>query len=248
MERISEHAWWMPPGPPDRPSLCAVVGDRWTLALDAGSSRRHTREFVAGLPRRPDAVVYTHSHWDHTFGGVEIDRLVIAHELTAPKLVELASRDWNDDDKVSDHIKEELPSPRTVEIALADIVFGPALDLDLGGVTVHVEHVGGDHCDDSCVMLVEPDGVLFVGDALCAGAGDVLTAEKALPLFERILAFPAQAYIEGHHPAVTSRRELEELIAKARAAEQGVAPDGDEDSDYFAAAFARGRAFFRDRS
>jgi glyoxylase-like metal-dependent hydrolase (beta-lactamase superfamily II) len=87
MERISEHVWWMPPGPPDRPSLCAVVGERWTLALDAGASRTHTRELLGGLPQRPSAVVYTHSHWDHVFGGVEIGGLVIAHTLTAEKLV-----------------------------------------------------------------------------------------------------------------------------------------------------------------
>src|SRR5205807_657300 len=62
VERISAHVWWLPPGPPDRPSLCAVVGERWTLALDAGSSRAHTREFLAGLPQRPAAVAYTHSH------------------------------------------------------------------------------------------------------------------------------------------------------------------------------------------
>ena len=68
VEQISEHVWWLPPGPPDRPSLCAVVGARWTLALDAGSSRAHTREFLDGLPARPAAVAYTHSHWDNVFG------------------------------------------------------------------------------------------------------------------------------------------------------------------------------------
>jgi glyoxylase-like metal-dependent hydrolase (beta-lactamase superfamily II) len=205
MERIGEHVWWMPPGPPDRPSLCAVVGARWTLALDAGSSRAHTRLFLDGLPARPDAVVYTHSHWDHVFGGVEIGGRVIAHARTAEKLRELAQRDWNDETNVSEHIREELPAPRTVEVLPADVVFDAALDLDLGGVTVHVEHVGGDHCDDACVALVEPDGILFVGDALCASPGDVLTTEKALPLYDRILAFPATHYVEGHHPAVTTR-------------------------------------------
>jgi glyoxylase-like metal-dependent hydrolase (beta-lactamase superfamily II) len=66
VEPISEHVLWLPPGPPDRPSLCAVVGARWTLALDAGSSRTHTREFLAGLPKPPAAVVYTHAHWDQS--------------------------------------------------------------------------------------------------------------------------------------------------------------------------------------
>jgi glyoxylase-like metal-dependent hydrolase (beta-lactamase superfamily II) len=236
-EPITEHVWWMPPGPPDRPSLCAVVGERWTLALDAGSSRAHTQEFLAGLPARPAAVAYTHSHWDHVFGGVEIDGLVIAHELTARKLDEMARRDWNDDANVNEHIREELPAPRVVEIAPADVVFSSRLELDLGGVRVAVEHVGGDHCEDACVMLVEPDALLFLGDCLGASPDGVLTTEKAFPLYDRVLAYPAEHYVEGHHPAVTTRAELEELIGKARAASRGESTPGDEDSEYFLKAF-----------
>jgi glyoxylase-like metal-dependent hydrolase (beta-lactamase superfamily II) len=240
MERISEHVWWMPPGPPDRPSLCAVVGERWTVALDAGSSRAHTRAFLDGLPLRPAAVVYTHSHWDHVFGGVELDALVLAHRVTAANLAAMAELDWNDDANVNDDIREELPAPRTVEIAQADVVFDDALELDLGGVSVRVEHVVTDHCDDACVILVQPDKLLFVGDALCAGR-DVLTRAKALPLYERILAYDADRYVEGHHEAVTTRAELEELIQKAHAAADGTVVPGDDDSEYFATAFAAGR-------
>jgi glyoxylase-like metal-dependent hydrolase (beta-lactamase superfamily II) len=236
-EQVSEHVWWLAPGPPDRPSLCAVVGGRWTLALDAGSSRAHTREFLAGLPERPSAVAYTHSHWDHVFGGIEIGGPVIAHTLTARRLEELALVDWNDDANVSDHIREELPAPRVVEIAPADIVFSERLELDLGGVRVSIEHVGGDHCDDACVMLVEPDRLLFLGDCLCASPVEVLTVERALPLYDRILSYPAEQYVEGHHEAVSRRAELEELIAKARAAARGEATPGDEDSEYFLGAF-----------
>jgi len=238
MERISDHVWWLPPGPPDRPSLCAVAGERWTLALDAGSSRAHTRLFLEGLPTMPSAVVYTHSHWDHVFGGVEIGGLVVAHVQTAQSLTKMAQRDWNDDANVNEDIRIELPAPRTVEIAQADVVFDDVIDFDLGGVTVHVEHVGGDHCDDACVALVEPDGILFVGDALSASPDEVLTTEKALPLYDRILAFPATHYVEGHHPAVETRSEFEALVAKARDAANGVVVSGDEDSEYFANAFA----------
>lgn len=237
VERISEHVCRMPPGPPDRPSLCAVVGERWTLALDAGSSRAHTREFLAGLPERPAAIAYTHSHWDHVFGGVEIEGLVIAHTLTARRLDELALIDWTDEANVSDTIRQELPAPRVVEIAPADIVFAERIDLDLVGVRVSVEHVGGDHCDDACVMLVEPDSVLFLGDCLCASPAEKLTVERALPLYDRILSYPAERYLEGHHPAVTTRAEVEELISKARAAASGEATPGDEDAEYFLNAF-----------
>lgn len=241
MERISEHVWWLRPGPPDRPALCAVVGERWTLALDAGASRAHARLFLDGLPARPDAVVYTHAHWDHVFGGVELDALVIAHRLTAEHLAVKATVDWNDDANVNDDMRAELPAPRTVEIAQADVVFDDALELDLGGVSVRVEHVVSDHCDDACVMIVQPDRVLFVGDALCAGA-DVLTPEKALPLFDRILAYDADRFVEGHHEAVTSRAELEDLLARARAAAKGDAAEDDEDARYFLQAFVKGRS------
>jgi glyoxylase-like metal-dependent hydrolase (beta-lactamase superfamily II) len=206
--QITEHVWWMPPGPPDRPSLCAVVGERWTLALDAGASRAHTREFLDGLPQPPSAVVYTHSHWDHVFGGVEIGGLVIAHTLTAQKLVEMAARDWTDDANVGEHIREELPAPRVVEIAQADATFDDGLVFDLGGVRVHARHVGGAHAADSSVMWVEPDGVLFLGDALCDAVDDRLERE--------ILSFEAQRYIEGHHPSVSTRQEIEAIIAEQR--------------------------------
>src|SRR6184192_671095 len=76
LTRITERVYWMPPVPPDRPSLCAVVGDRRTLMLDAGSSGSHARAFLNALLRmsgtHPSAVVYTHSHWDHVLGGAEV--------------------------------------------------------------------------------------------------------------------------------------------------------------------------------
>jgi glyoxylase-like metal-dependent hydrolase (beta-lactamase superfamily II) len=224
MERISEHVWWMPPAPPDRPSLCAVAGERWTLMLDAGSSPAHTREFLDGLAAAgvaaPRAVVYTHVHWDHVLGGAEVGGLVIAHRLTADGLADLAARDWSDEGlerrvaeglSSPDHaayVMEELPSPRTVEIAPADVVFDDGLDLDLGGVVVRVRHVGGEHSADSSVMLVEPDGVLFLGDATC----EPMSAEAARALHDRVFRLGADHFVEGHHEAVSSRAELEEYF------------------------------------
>jgi glyoxylase-like metal-dependent hydrolase (beta-lactamase superfamily II) len=258
LTQISEHVYWMPPGEPDRPSLCAVVGERRTLMLDAGSSAAHTREFLEGLTAAgaaaPSAVVYTHSHWDHVLGGAELGATVIAHASTAAELVELAARDWTDeglDRRVAaglsppqhaEHVKREMPGPRTVEVAQADVVFHDGVDVELGCVTVRVRHVGGDHCAESSVMYVEPDRVLFLGDCLCASTEDIMTSALALPLAHAVLAFDADHYVEGHHPAVTSRAEMEELIGKIRAAEQSVregstiaAPD--EDTEYFVKAF-----------
>lgn len=261
--KITEHVYWMQPGPPDRPSVCAVVGDRRTLMLDAGSSNAHTRAFLDALSAegaaRPSAVVYTHSDWDHVLGGAELGGQVIAHASTAEQLTELAARDWSDeglDQRVAaghsssqhaENVKEELPSPRTVEVAPADIVFQDGLDIELGGVTVRVRHVGGNHSAESSVMYVEPDRVLFLGDCICDSPAGALTAELAFPLLDAILGFDAELYVEGHHPSVSSRRDIEDLIEKMRLAEKAVregsaiaAPD--EDTEYFVQAFTAGRA------
>jgi glyoxylase-like metal-dependent hydrolase (beta-lactamase superfamily II) len=264
LTRITEHVYWMPPGPPDRPSLCAVVGDRRTVMLDAGSSQAHAREFLDALSADgaalPSAVVYTHSHWDHVFGGAELGGHVIAQALTAEDLVELAATDWSDealDQRVaagqasSQHaanVKQELPAPRSVDVAPADIVFQDRLDLELGGVTVRVRHVGGNHSADASVMYVEPDRVLFLGDCLYDSPGGVLTAEAAFPLHDAILGFDAELYVEGHGDAVLSRSDLEGLIEKMRLAERAVREGRDdlgvtdEDAEYFVQAFRAGRA------
>jgi glyoxylase-like metal-dependent hydrolase (beta-lactamase superfamily II) len=261
LRQISEHVYWLPPGPPDRPSICAVVGERWTLMLDAGSSAAHTRGFLADLSAdagtEPSAVVYTHSHWDHVLGGAEVRGLVIAHAQTAVQLLELAKRDWSDeglDERVAagqasrQHaadVKLELPSPRTVEVAPADVTFTERLELDVGGASVAVSHVGGDHSVDSCVMYVAPDRVAFLGDCLSASPAGALTAESAFRLRDVIVGFAAEHYVEGHHGSVSSRTEMTDLFTKMRLAEtasrEGRTIDaGDEDTDYFFEAFRAG--------
>ncbi len=231
--------YWLPPAKPDRPSLCAVVGEHATLMLDAGSSDTHARLFLDELAAEdvapPIAVVLTHSDWDHVFGAVEVGAPVIAHRLTDIALVELAATDWSDaalDARVASgvrspehaaNIKAEMPAPRRVRIARADTLFEDGLDLELGGASVQVRHVGGDHAADSTVIYVQQDRLLFLGDALyestggeAGGAARTLTAERAFPLLDAVLAFDAELYVEGHTDTVMPRAEAVELLDAIR--------------------------------
>ena len=263
LTKISEHVYWLPPGPPDRPSLCAVVGERRTLMLDAGSSQAHTSEFLRALAaegvRSPFAVVYTHSHWDHVFGGVAVGAPIVAHASTAVRLVELAAMDWSDEglerrlaageasrEHVED-VRQEMPAPRVVQVAPADLVFHDRVDFDLGTTSVSVRHVGGDHCAESSVMYVEPDRLLFLGDCTSASPRGALTPELAFPLYETILGFGAERFVEGHHSSVVSNAEMKQLTEKMHAAARGVADGttiapGDEDTAYYVEAFEAGRS------
>jgi glyoxylase-like metal-dependent hydrolase (beta-lactamase superfamily II) len=187
----------------------------------------HARGFLDWLSGQgvqpPAFVLLTHSHWDHVFGAAELGAIVVAHSLTDQALRELATTDWSDealDSRVArgevsaahaENVKEELPSPRDVRIAPADVVFEDALDFDLGGVRVRVRHVGGDHARDSCVMSVEPDGVLFLGDCLYEAPSGGLT-DLAPTLHEAVLSFEANLFVEGHSESVLTRAELEQVI------------------------------------
>jgi glyoxylase-like metal-dependent hydrolase (beta-lactamase superfamily II) len=231
--KVSEHVYWLPPGPPDRPALCAVNGRREAAWLDAGSSTAHAREFLDFLAGErvpaPSHVVLTHAHWDHVFGASELGAHVVAQETTAAYLSQLAATDWSDealDRRVAggevsaehaENVKAELPSPRDVRVAFADLVFDKRLALELGDVRLHVRHVGGDHADDSTVAYVEPDGVLFLGDCLYEAPSGGYTSERLPRLAETVRSFGADLYVEGHSETVLSRAELDDVIDEATA-------------------------------
>ena len=272
--QLSEHVYGMKAGPPDRPSLCAVVGQRRTVMLDAGASGAHAREFLDRLAehrvRPPDLVVLTHWHWDHVFGAAEIGMPIIAQRMTAAQLATMAGQAWDDDaldarvasgEEIAfcaDNIKLELPEPRRVRIAQANIIFGETLDLDLSDIRCLIRHVGGDHAEDACIVHLPEDGLLFLGDCLydnIYAPTRHYTREKALPLIDKLLEFDAKTYIEGHNPAPVDQARFIEITSKMRQAAElvnayqgdGAAilrsrPDeaADEDLAYYIGTFAAG--------
>ncbi len=225
----------MSPGKPDRPSLCAVVGTNRTLMLEAAASAAHARHFLDALTTaqvpHPDYVALTHWHWDHIFGAAELNVPIIAHAQTAAAIAVQANYEWTDkalDARVAagteiaicaDNIKLELPEPREIYIIQPDIIYPDSLEFNLGDVNVHLQHVGGDHAPDSCIMHIMPDRVLFLGDCLYDAIytpARHYTTRHLFPLLDTILSFDAEYYIEGHTPTVMLRAELLEMVDKMR--------------------------------
>ncbi len=239
LQQITPHVYWMNPDDPDRPSLAAVVGTTKTVMLDAGASVAHTQIFLDALKaegvRLPDYVVLTHWHWDHIFGLPALNMPIMAHQLTVQEMYRLKGYDWSDaalDERLktgeeiemcAQDIKLELPEPRQVDIMIPDIVFQNSLALNLGDMTCHVQHVGGDHAEDSCVIHVVEDQFLFLGDALYDAIYTPvrhLTKAKMLPLLAKILSFKAQYFVQGHDPEVRTRDYIETLAEQMRYASQ----------------------------
>jgi len=215
--------------------------------LDAGSSAAHARSFLDGLAdfgvAPPSLVVLTHSHWDHVLGAAELGVPVVAQGRTAEYLTELAELEWSDEaldrrlaaGEVSQfhvaNVKQELPAPRDVRVAAADVVFDDSLTLELGGVTVGARHLANDHTDDGCVLFVEPDRVLFVGDATDDSPDGRLSTALAFPLYDALLELDPVQVVEGHNDAVLSRAQFGEWERKVRFAASLVERVGaDEDA------------------
>lgn len=174
LRRLTERVWYLPhERERDRPALGYVRGDRWSLAIDAGHSDAHVETFYQalreeGLPL-PSLTVITHWHWDHAFGMHAVGGLTVANARTAEHLHEareLLTREGREAFLSRDErVRIEYTDDRPMVVSLPDVVFEEELLLDTGGCSVHAFQVDSPHTDDSTLVHVLCEDVLFYGDA-----------------------------------------------------------------------------------
>jgi len=227
--QISPHVHWLSPdGATDRPVLGAIAGERATLLIDAGASPDHARILLRETAQRrlpdPAYLALTHWHWDHIFGTAVFPLPTFASTATRQSVIAYGRLDWRDealDRRVEtgeeiafcrDMIKLELPDRSGLVIRPPDIAFTDRVEVDLGNLTVHIVHVGGDHAVDSSVIYAPQDKIVFLGDCLYV---DIYAPEaryttaRLFPLLDCLLGFDADYYLAGHHTDLITRAELE---------------------------------------
>jgi len=195
-----------------------VVGSNKTLMIDAGNSEDHADYFIQKTLKhenaKPDMVVLTHWHWDHIFGLPALpDSVSIASARTRKEMEKLLPFSWSDeaiDERVREGteiefcakaIKEEYKNHREIQVVLPDVTFDQRMEIDLGGVTCVVQHVGGDHAEDSVIVYVKEEKILFLGDCIYPKmyAEKVhYTVKEVLRLLDELDAFDAETYIPSH--------------------------------------------------
>jgi len=236
LQRLTDHVYALPPeSETDRPVLGVISGKEASLIVDAGNSPAHARQLLREMGRLklppPRYLAVTHWHWDHVFGIATLNLPTLAHFLTQTKVRELALLDWSDQalaERVAkgeeiafcqEKIKQELPDRRKLVLKAPDLTFSEQVMVDLGGVTCQIEHVGGDHAVDSSVVHVPEDGVVFLGDALCADIYQVERSwmrENLFPLMDKLIAYEAVLYVDAHSTQPVFRKEMFEYTALLR--------------------------------
>lgn len=219
LQQINEHIWYFPPhSDPEfiQPGIGIILTPHETVLVDAGNSPRHARQIRAVLRQMEvspvSTVIYTHYHWDHTFGAQIWDgSQIIAHEQCRALLREhYGSQPWG-----RRYIQEQIfSSPvqaqglRALDRAIDDwarfqlvlptISFTNDMTLYSGSVTFWLTHVGGRHAPDS--IIVQVGDVVFLGDCYyppplsLRQPGDTLD----FAMIEQLLTLNAAAYIDAH--------------------------------------------------
>ncbi len=223
LTRLTERVWYYPMEEErDRPILGYVRGDRWSLSVDAGHSDAHTAEFYAalreaGLPL-PRLTVLTHWHWDHSFGLHAVSGLSLANRRTNRYIRDIRDRIEREGPEsffaLHESIRREYRGGRPVRVIPADMEFSGEVLLDAGGCPIRVFQADAPHTDDSTLIEVTDEGVLFLGDA----AGGVFPTWEKDPALARSLADTVEALqvkycLESHWVPVTKAEMLADLLS-----------------------------------
>jgi glyoxylase-like metal-dependent hydrolase (beta-lactamase superfamily II) len=243
---LTAHVAWTPPDAErDRPVLGAITGERRSLIVDTGASPAHARQLRNGLVElgaaEPGFAALTHYHWDHVFGGSALNVPIIAHVETRQRVQEMARLDWRDNalaarvaagqEKAAyvENIKREMNNAERAALVIVapEVVYSDGVEIDLGGLTARILHIGGDHTPDSSIIYCPEERVAFLGDCFYTGTRAGLscyTTAGLFPLLDRLEALPVDYYVLGHDPDPWPRekflheagnlRRTGELVAK----------------------------------
>lgn len=235
---ISPRILWSPPDDErDRPVMGLVVGGRGSLVVETGASPAHACQFRSAVARMgvhaPRYAAVTHWHWDHVFGTEALGLPTIGHVETRKRVLEMGRLDWRDEALdlrvaegkeiafIAEHVKIELTNAQRAALLITppDLTFSERMEVDLGGITAQIIHVGGDHSSDSSVIYVPEEGVVFLGDCYYSGfTGDEVfyTTRRLFPLLDALEALPAEQYFWAHRSAPTPRSEFLAGAARLR--------------------------------
>lgn len=223
LKKLSNRVHYMPHySETDRPTLGLICGDEFSLIVDSGNSPAHARDFLNFVEQMDIAplkfVVLTHWHWDHIFGMNKMKLLSISHDLTKEKIQYLKTLAWDDaslDARVEtgeeiefcrDMIIREMPTRDHLVLKVPDISFNSKIEIDLGGVSCIVEHVGGVHAQDSSIVYIPDEKVIFLGDCIYQ---DFYSGEWSYDLNEltilidKIKKYDVDYYVTGHQDPKT---------------------------------------------
>src|SRR5260370_32811108 len=131
-----------------------VVPPQGVIATDRISYRRRAKPYIDAIKAVTDKpikyVIYSHHHYDHIAGGQpfkDLGATFIAHRRAKERLLELKKQ-----------------NALLADIVMPDQVVDGKKTITLGGTTLELIYVGRNHSDNSLVMRLPKEKMVFVVD------------------------------------------------------------------------------------
>lgn len=208
-----------------KPALGLIVGNKHSLVVDGGQSIEHAKEFLREIHKLnippPKYLTLTHFHWDHIAGSETMNLTNIINFRTRDNILKIEEVIKRDEElsvaslgkvmyNTSANLKEQVD--RGLKLPNADITFNQKVEVDLGGVSVVIENIGGDHSLDSNLVYVREEKFMFLGDSIYRDLDKehkCYHIEVMKPLVEKIMKYDTDYYLTAHKP-VYSKEEMKE--------------------------------------
>ncbi|MCM3398154.1 MULTISPECIES: MBL fold metallo-hydrolase [Oceanobacillus] len=201
----------------ERPTLGLIYGDQYSLIIDSGNSTQHAKDFLIEIEKLnvPPVkyVVITHGHWDHFLGMNEFDATVIVNSQTNEMIKEWEHYSFDDislqkyvnTNQMSAMcmkvIQTDMPNRDSFKLKSPNIIFENTLTIDLGNKVCILERVKSTHTDDSTIIYIPDEKVVFLGDCAYGTTTNSLFHYKQsmlLPMIKDISKYDAEMFLLGH--------------------------------------------------
>src|SRR5687767_12620029 len=219
LKQLTEHAWFLPHDPDKnavQSSIGVVTTQNKSILIDAGNGPRLARKLRTELIRNNlppvSRIIYTHHHWDHVYGACEFDVLATAHKLCKAILEEESKKPWGIE-YLREEIKREpkltvsynaraksIEDWKAFRIVVPEDVFETEKVIYLDRLSIELVHVGGEHAEDSIVVKIPQEKVMFIGDCYYPPPAHLRKPDSA-PSLEMLRTLQNDAYdlyVEGH--------------------------------------------------
>ncbi len=235
LTQLAKHTWLLPHDPHPKAVQCSIgviVTPKGSLLVDSGNSPRLASRIKVELMRcnlpPVSHIIYTHHHWDHIYGACGFNVPVTAHIICKAILEEESSKPWsiaylntgiknNPKLKVSYNARaKSIDDWETFRIVVPEDVFENEKVIDFGGLAIELEHVGGEHAEDSIIVKVPEDGVMFVGDCYYPPPLHLRKPDSthSFNMLRRLQNDDYDLYVEGHDKPFTQTKLLKLLQKK----------------------------------
>ncbi|WP_077326366.1 MBL fold metallo-hydrolase [Virgibacillus siamensis] len=229
--RLTNNVWIYPHSEQSiQPNIGIITTKKSTILIDCGNSPKHAKNIEQSLQKigapPVEFIIYSHHHWDHTFGSSYFNGTFISHELCYNHLKSYSGIKWN-----KKYLEKEIEREPLLEgsnrkkmeliqdwesfkIILPNITFKNEITLHLGETTLELSYIGGRHANDSILVKELESNVIFVGDCFYPPSlhlrkeGDTYD----LDILKKLEQEAADVYVHGHgEPA--NLKELKDIIS-----------------------------------